>query len=115
MSRTEKSSDKFDVAFGVDVITGTFVQVWHHPMDEQDGSFIHINNRGVEVDEDQPVSVKDIIGESAWNYLMGIKARYRLAQENGNPAPNIDAETVSIFLTKLGFAGLGREVRAALD
>lgn len=115
MSRIEKKNEKFAIAFGADGTTGSYVQVWHNPMDEQDGAFINVNNLGVSVDEDQPVTVKDIIGESAWQYLMGIKVRYKLAKENGNPRPNIDYETASIFLTKLGFPGLKPEIYAAFD
>jgi hypothetical protein len=115
MNRIEKKNDKFAIAFGADGAMGSYVQVWHHPMEEQDGAFININNLGVTIDEDQPVSIKDIIGESAWQYLMGIKVRYKLAKENGNSRPNIDHETASIFLTKLGFTGLKREIHAAFD
>lgn len=114
MSRIEKKNDKFAIAFGADGSLGSFVQVWY-ASDESDGAFININNFGVSIDQDQPVTVKDIIGESAWQYLMGIKVRYKLAKENGNPRPNIDYETASIFLTKLGFPGLKPEIYAAFD
>lgn len=115
MSRIEKTNTKFMVAFGADPTTGSYVQVWHLPSETQDGAFININNGGVSIDEDQPVSVKDIIGDSAWQYLMGIKTRFKLAKAYGNNRPNIDHETASIFLTKLGFTGLGREIHAAFD
>lgn len=113
MSRIEKNNDKFMVAFGADSATGSFVQVWHQPAEAQDGAFIRIDNQGVELDDEQPVPVADIIGESAWKYLMGIKARYELAARGGNVAPNIDYETASVFLVKLGFTGLSREIHAA--
>ena len=58
---------------------------------------------------------EDIIGASAWRYLMNIKERYRFARGHGNPAPNVDADTIAVFLAKLGFPGCGKEVRAALD
>jgi hypothetical protein len=115
MSRIEKNNNKFMVAFGADPTTGSYVQVWHQPSEAQDGAFIRIDNQGVALDDEQPVSIEAIIGRSAWTYLMGIKKRYELAFHYGHPRPNIDAETASIFLTKLGFVGLGREIHAAFD
>jgi len=115
MTRIEKSNEKYMVAFGVDRVTGSFVQVWQQPHDEQDGALIRIDNQGVLLDEEQPIALEDIIGTSAWNYLMGIKSRYEIAGRGGNNAPNIDYETASILLTKLGFPGLRREIHAAFD
>ena len=115
MSRIEKENDKYMVAFGADHATGSFLQVWHQPHELEDGAFIRIDANGVAFDDDRPISIEDILGESAWRYLTGIKERYALARRNGNTRPNLDAETMLIFLTKLGFTGLGKEVRAALD
>jgi hypothetical protein len=115
MSRIEKANDKYMVAFGADHATGSYLQVWHQPYELEDGAFLRIDANGVAFDDDQPISIEDILGESAWRYLEGIKARYQLARRGGNTRPNLDAETMSIFLTKLGFEGLGKEIRAALD
>lgn len=115
MSRIEKENNKYMVAFGADHATGSYLQVWHQPHELEDGAFIRIDANGVSLDEERPIRVEDIVGESAWKYLMGIKERYRLANGHGNARPNIDAETMSIFLAKLGFPGLGKEIRAALD
>lgn len=115
MSRVQKENANFMVAFGADSTTGSYLQVWHQPHEMEDGAFIRIDNLGVAIDDERPIAPEDILGASAWRYLMQIKERYQFARSHGNPAPNLDAETMAIFLTKLGFPGLGRDVRAALD
>lgn len=115
MSRVEKENANFMVAFGADSTTGSYLQVWHQPHEMEDGAFIRIDNLGVAVEDDRPIATEDIIGASAWRYLMNIKERYQFARGHGNPAPNVDADTIAVFLAKLGFPGCGKEVRAALD
>jgi len=115
MGRIEKSNEKFMVAFGADHATGSFLQVWHQPHAEQDGAFVVIDANGVAIDDHYPIRVEDILGASAWRYLTGIRERFTYARANGNTRPNLDAETMTIFLVKLGFVGLGKEVHAALD
>ena len=50
MNRVEKHHDDFAIAFGVDDVTGAFVQVWRAPMDKQDGAFLIIDSLGVHFD-----------------------------------------------------------------
>lgn len=110
MSRVEHSNDKFMVAFGADELTGSFVQIWAQPLDDQDTSLVAIDNMGVR-------TISDIfkLPESALKYINSISSRFDYARENGNQHPNIDHTTVTQLLNMLGFHNMGAEVKRTFD
>lgn len=50
MSRKEIIGEKYTIAFGVDHVTGAFVQLWENPADEQDQALVRIDSGGVNTD-----------------------------------------------------------------
>jgi hypothetical protein len=112
MPREEFETEEYMAAVGVDRHTGTFVQVWKQPHQEQDGAALIIDNRGVLVYDKEVV---DGFPPAALAYLDGITARYEYARDGGNNAPNIDAETVGTFLSRMGFPSLTMKIYKIFD
>lgn len=50
MFRQEIIGEKFTIAFGVDHVTGAFMQLWANPAAEQDGALIRIDGNMVDTD-----------------------------------------------------------------
>lgn len=47
MSRKEIVGEIFTIAFGVDHVTGAFVQLWNNPASDQDSALVVINSDGI--------------------------------------------------------------------
>lgn len=110
MSRAEFFNKEWMVAFGADHVCGSWVQIWEQPHDEQDTPLVDINNSGVNVYGDTQK-----LPEMARKYLDGVVARYEYARLGGNMYPNIDADTISTLLAKVGFPGMSKDVYRVLD
>lgn len=104
MSRTAFENDNYYLVVGVDRITASFMQVWQQPHDEQDSALLVIDNTGVR-------------GEL--NVCAGLiketKQRFTISRQNGNPYPNLDAETICRFAKKIGFQNIDLQIYNALD
>ena len=112
MSRVEKEIEKYMAAFGVDHATGTFVQIWEQPHDDQDAPLVRIDNMGIWT----PLDYEEKLSESVQDFLNDIHQRYIYSKRHGNPRPNIDAGTVGRLLVMLGFdPEIEREVYRTFD
>ena len=110
MSRVEIKGDKFDIAFGVDHVTGAFVQLWVSPASEQDCSFIKIDSFGVEIDHNQ---VRGISAQLR-GYVQTQMKRFENWNRTGRP--NIDPEMViSLARYAGGFPDITQEVYRVFD
>jgi len=99
MSRQEFENEDWMFAVGADSFTGSFLQIWKQPHDQQDTPLLVIDNMGVRPSGDNmglPHGTNRLIEETV--------ERYRLAMEHGNPRPNIDAGTICSFAHSLGFS-----------
>lgn len=111
MSRKEFEVDDWMFAVGADPFTGSFLQIWRQPHDQQDTPLLVIDNMGVRPSGNNmglPHRTNRLIEETT--------ERYRLARQHGNPRPNIDAGTISEFAYSLGFAkDIDMEIFKVLD
>ena len=111
MSRREVENEKWMIAIGADSVTGSFIQVWNQPHDEQDQPIIVIDNMGVSPREDlssTPGTFQAIVTETA--------QRFELARSKGNHYPNLDADTMCRMAKALGFdSSVDRIIYEALD
>lgn len=107
MSRKEIVGEKFTIAFGVDHMTGAFVQLWENPSHEQDASFVNIDSDGVRLND-----ANGKVDPAMSACLRKVTSRFQQFNQN-NPGvrPNID-EQIVIDLAKVagGFPDISREV-----
>ncbi|HEY2510157.1 MAG TPA: hypothetical protein VGI39_04855 [Polyangiaceae bacterium] len=116
MSRVEKHNDRFAIAFGVDHVTSSYVQVWRQPMDKQEQPLIVIDNQGTRysrlaAERMMPPGLVD----RAAGFLRSVEHRFARARARGVPYPNLDAETAAALFELFGFPDMLREVREAFD
>jgi len=52
MSRKEIVGQVCTIAFGVDHVTGAFVQLWNNPAHDQDCAFVVIDSNGIRIDNE---------------------------------------------------------------
>ena len=78
MSRVNVKGLKFDVSFGVDHVTGVFLQIWGKPMSEQDGAFLKIDGKVLTVDEESD-GFKEF-PKPAMNYIKDCVSRMQKGQ-----------------------------------
>lgn len=88
MSRKDVAgTGNYDLAFGVDTVTGAFVQLWKAPANDQDGALVVIDKFGVK--QKEPVD-KALLG-----FLAQVKDRFNQFHEtNPNQFPNLDEQTI---------------------
>ena len=113
MSRGEIGGDKYTIAFGVDHVTGAFVQLWVNPIDEQDCAAVIIDSFGVRVEEEQ----MSALDEKTLRYVDEQRKRFEIWHKSGRSGlPNIDTD-VAIGLAKSieGFPDITTEVYKAFD
>lgn len=107
MSRKEIVGEDFTIAFGVDHVTGAFVQLWENPAHEQDASFVKIDSYGVSLDD-----VNNNVHQSMATYLHQVLARIdQFKRTRPTERFNID-EQIVIDLARVagGFPDISREV-----
>ena len=107
MSRKEITGEVFDLAFGVDRVTGAFAQLWEKPSYDQDGAFVIVSSNGVFIDEDQDT----IIPKELQDFLTKLKLRFQYWKKTSKDRPSID-ERIVIDLAKSagGFPSITKEV-----
>lgn len=109
MSRIDIKGEKFDLAFGVDHVTGAFVQLWVKPANEQDASIAKIDSFGVSIEQE---GTNSVLSKEVLDYLNHQEDRFKAYQAFGKPGrPNID-EHVVIDLARVvgGFPDISHEV-----
>lgn len=117
MSRVEKETGLWMIAFGADHATGSYVQIWVQPHNDRDCPAVVIDNLGVRLSDlehsgfDQrsfPQETMRIIDETA--------DRYAEARTHTNSRPNIDPDTITRLAVSLGFLRtIDRDIRVALN
>lgn len=91
MSREEIVGEKFTIAFGVDHMTGAFVQLWANPADEQDGALVRIDSHGVDTDNESEEPVDPAIQR----FLERTDKRFKdFHRDKPGEYPNIDEQLV---------------------
>lgn len=110
MSRTEVKNVIFAAAFGADAVTGSFVQIWAQPMEDQEMPLVIIDNRGVRRYEGF-----SNLPYFAQRYIEEIENRFDIAHRSGNSHPNIDAQSIGVLLAKCGMPGHEKDIYRALD
>ena len=60
MSRMNIDGEKYDLAFGVDNITGPFFQVWLSPQYDQDCAIVAVDNHGVRKNTEDPEAFSNL-------------------------------------------------------
>lgn len=99
MSRINVEGEKFELAFGVDHVTGAFVQLWAKPAIDQDAAIVIIDSRGVQIDEEQ----MKLLDDSVLRFLDKQKERFaRWKQQKRVGLPNIDEGLVIDFAKCVG-------------
>lgn len=108
MSRKEIIGEKFTIVFGVDRVTGAFVQLWVNPAEEQDKAIIVIDNNGVSMDRQaEQTLTADIL-----LYLTNTLQRFRRFWDaNPGQRPNLGEQDV-IALARVvgGFPDIAADV-----
>lgn len=100
MSRKEIVGEKFTIAFGIDVITGAFVQLWKNPADDQDCAFVIIDSDGVRIDEDL---AGDSLHDELRTYLVNkVTSAFKRYKETHQDRPNIDEAIVITLAQRAG-------------
>ena len=99
MSRIDVNGEKFDLAFGVDHVTGAFVQLWVKPAIEQDVAIVIIDSHGVQIDVEQ----MKLLDDSVLMFLDKQKERFaKWKKQKRVGLPNIDEELVINFANCIG-------------
>lgn len=118
VSRVEKHNEHFAIAFGVDHVTGAYVQVWRAPMESQEGAFLIIDSDGVHVTRrnERPYPKPD---PAPWDRVIRLPRASAPASSRraarGIGRPNLDPETAAQLFELFGFPGMLREVMQAFD
>lgn len=112
MSRTDIKGESFDLAFGVDHVTGAFVQLWVKPADDQDCAAVIIDSFGVVIDEEQ----KHHLNEPLLQFLERQKQRFvQWKKDSGDFLPNISEQEVIQLAGYAGFPDIAKEVYSVFD
>jgi hypothetical protein len=113
MSRINVNGEKFDLAFGVDRVTGAFVQIFTKPAIDQDCALVAIDSYGVRLDAVQASR----LDRRTNDFIVSVQKRFAQWKTNNNTGlPNID-ETIVIDLANIigGFPDITKEVYKVFD
>lgn len=94
MSRFELQTENgFSVAYGVDHITSTFVNIRDPSKDEDDPDYyvVSVSNQGI--------TARDALTDKQQNCVNRFKDRFQFAKAKANYYPNLDAGDVVEILT----------------
>lgn len=99
MSRINIEGKEFDLTFGVDHVTGAFVQLWVSPSIDQDCAVVKIDSFGVRVDTDQ----SSVLTKPVTEFLMLQEKRFESYKKTTRQGmPNIDEQLVIDFALIVG-------------
>lgn len=87
MSRFEVNTPAYQFVYGVDHVTGTFIQVHDNLTDEDDTLIVRIDNQGVSRYKDTDTVVQA-------NVLDTLELRFTLARSRNNPYPNLGDDDI---------------------
>lgn len=109
MSRVDIKGEKFDLAFGVDHVTGAFVQLWVKPAIEQDASIAKIDSFGVKIEAE---GLNGVLPKAVLDYLKHQEDRFKAYRAMGKPGrPNIDEQVViDLACVVGGFPDISQQV-----
>lgn len=111
MSRKEIVGKNYTIAFGVDHITGAFVQLWDtslFPIDEQDCAFLVVDSTGIRVADEAGVNLTVRMAR----YLNEVEERFKQFKKyHPDQRPNItENEVIDVAKIAGGFLDISKEV-----
>lgn len=113
MSRVQVNGEQYELVFGVDHVTGAFVQLWAKPISMQDRSAVKIDSFGVDIDDEQ----RGDLTPEVIRFAESQQERFDNWYSSGRLGrPNIDAQIViGLAAVAGGFEDIAAEVYNALN